>query len=946
VAGRLPGWSTFDDQYGRLMVEASSDIVCVLRFDGTVEWVSPSVTSMGMTPSDLVGRSPWQLIHSQDADRAAEAVAELVRTGSVPDGLEIRVRRANGAYRWMSAHGHRVQAAGRGAGVFVVALQDVDELVRARAALAAAEERFQLVVDRVSDVVFIAGPDRKVQWISDSVTKSLGWDPQDLAGTLLRRIVHPEDRATWAELREHLYAGGEVSEHPRRTLIRLRAKDETYRWMTGTAAPFTDDTGEILGVAVGMRDVEDLVTAQLHAIAGQQRLRATLDSLIDPCIVLAAVRDGSGRIVDFEYTDVNEAACTYNRMPRERLVGTRVLELFPGLERAGLMDACVRTIETGQPLILDDPAYANEVLDEVRRYDLRGTKSGDSLVLTWRDVTDRHKTRQRLEESEALYRLVTDDVWDAVVRSDASGELLWVSPSFETLTGHSAEQVVGTSGLTLIADESLPGGERIFADLRTEGLPQESVGQIRRADGSLRWIRARSRPFVRADGSTDGFVTVMRDAQTEVETRKSLDREIGHDSLTGLAAWPLAKVRVQAALADGRTSGRSVALLCLGVDRLKQVNEAVSYAGGDLVLSTVARRIVGAVGDPNAVARVAGDEFAVLLTDLANGADASLVAQRLRDAVSGLARIGTEEVVQTVSMGIAVAEPGSTPDGLLRHASLAMHAAQAVGRDRWQFADPALADEAARRLQLETRLRAALPGGEVVAWYQPIASLGDEVRVGYEALARWVPPGREAMNPAAFLDVAERSGLISPLDLTMMEQVARSSSSFPPDVSFAVNVASPTLAMTGYADQVATILETYRLDPSRLRLEATETMLLQATPVVRGAMNELADLGVKWFVDDFGTGYSSLSHIRDLPIHGLKLDQSFTSGLESREPAAVQLAGGLAGLAKGLGLDTVAEGIETESQAAILREQGWSKGQGWLFGRPAPVSTVTEKSTS
>jgi len=291
-----------------------------------------------------------------------------------------------------------------------------------------------------------------------------------------------------------------------------------------------------------------------------------------------------------------------------------------------------------------------------------------------------------------------------------------------------------------------------------------------------------------------------------------------------------------------------------------------------------------------------------------------------------------------VSIGVATGRPGSDPEDLLRDASLAMHLAKANGRNRSEFVDPQLASEARRRLLVDGAVRDALRDGEFVPWFQPIVRLADSGVVGYEALVRWVRADGSIVEPGAFLPVTERSSLIIDLDLVILEQALETLARLPEPLFVAVNVSAATLAQPDYPDRVLELLAARGIEPSRLHLEITETAVLRVTSAVRASMDRLAAVGARWFMDDFGTGYSSITHLRDLPISGMKLDRSFTRGIGLAEGTAEQLARALGGLAHGLGLDTVAEGIETEEEAAVLASHGWVHGQGWLYGKAEPLS--------
>ena len=319
------------------------------------------------------------------------------------------------------------------------------------------------------------------------------------------------------------------------------------------------------------------------------------------------------------------------------------------------------------------------------------------------------------------------------------------------------------------------------------------------ADGSSRWVDARSRPFIRHDGSVDGHVTVLRDVTSAVESEARRAHEMGHDSLTGLANRTLAIARIDKALDELRGTRRFISLLCIGVDRLTTVNQALSYSAGDLVLETVAARIAAAVGDPDLLARVAGDEFVVLLTGLRSPTDAATMAERLCQAAQGQVTIFEQSLEPTVSIGVAIGERGSNGEELLRKASLAVRQAKDAGRNRWQFVDPTVATEALKRLEVEAHLRSVLRDGHVTSWFQPLVSLADRRVTGYEALARLAVPGQPVLSPPEFLPVAESTHQVVEIDFAILVQ-ALALAAITSTGHLSVNVSPPSLAPGEYPD--------------------------------------------------------------------------------------------------------------------------------------------------
>lgn len=549
------------------------------------------------------------------------------------------------------------------------------------------------------------------------------------------------------------------------------------------------------------------------------------------------------------------------------------------------------------------------------------------------DEEAKEGAREALAASEERYRLLAENASDVVWQVDEKGRISWVSESVTAVLGWQPHEVVGRLITELVHPDDRPRVRDVSAVLAGNTGAEEF--RLLRANGSYLWMSS----TVHATRGPAGVTVVgsLRDIQGRVDAQNELEHAVGHDRLTGLATREVTVARVATHLRLASRGSRVVGVMCIGVDDLSTINDAYGHASGDRVLIAVAGRIVGAVGDADLVGRGAGNEVHVVLPQLASGADAGILAERMRRAVTAPLGVGVTEVNPTVSIGIATGAAGSDPEDLLSGAGLAMRQAKARGRDRYEFLDTHLAAEAQSRLAIEAGIREGLAADEFVPWFQPIVCLTTRKVVGHEALVRWITGDGPPVEAWRFLPMAERGHLIADIDLVVLEKsLAELAAGGGSGGYVAVNVSAESLRRGDYDIRVLDGLERWGVSAKQLHLEVTETALLSVTDEIRSMVTNLADHGVRWYVDDFGTGYSSISHLRDLPIAGLKLDKSFTAGLGEGDETCRRLADGLIGLAAGLGLDTVAEGVETEQEQAILAEQGWRCGQGWLYGRPAP----------
>jgi diguanylate cyclase (GGDEF)-like protein len=440
------------------------------------------------------------------------------------------------------------------------------------------------------------------------------------------------------------------------------------------------------------------------------------------------------------------------------------------------------------------------------------------------------------------------------------------------------------------------------------------------------------------------------------EAEARLRRLAYYDSLTGLPNRELFRTRVAQAVGLARRHGRGAAVLFLDLDNFKRINDTLGHSVGDELLRTMAARLASClrasdavtrpagVDDPDGPARLGGDEFTVLLSELAAPEDAARVAQRIQESLSRPMQLVSHEVIVTPSIGIAVfPQDGEDVETLLRNADLAMYYAKRAGRNLFQYYAPSMNEAALRRLTMETMLRQALARGELSLHYQPQIDLVSGELSGLEALLRWESPDLGPVAPADFIPVAEDSGLI----VAIGEWVLRTACAQARDwldaglwlPRVAVNVSVMQFVQRGFPQTVARVLAETGLAASVLELELTESLLMKDSEDAAETLRALKALGVQLAVDDFGTGYSSLSRLKDFPIDRLKIDKSFVQAVNASAGDGAIVSAAIA-MAEGMNLKVVAEGVETVSQLAFLRQRQCDEGQGYYWSRPLPSDQV------
>ena len=452
------------------------------------------------------------------------------------------------------------------------------------------------------------------------------------------------------------------------------------------------------------------------------------------------------------------------------------------------------------------------------------------------------------------------------------------------------------------------------------------------------------------DAADQEDIEALSAAFVEALSRKRAEETIKHlayhDALTGLPNRTLFHDRLTVALAQARRNKRMLAVMFLDLDRFKVVNDTAGHEGGDKLLLSVAGRLGGLVREGDTVARVGGDEFAILSSEIARVEDASEAAERILEGLRRPWVVQGQEFHVSTSIGIAMyPSDGDDAESLLRNADTAMYRAKERGRDNYQLFTPAMNATIAERLVVEGSLRHGLERGEFVVHYQPQVDLRSGQVVGTEALVRWQHPDRGLVAPAEFIPVAEDTGLIVPLGEWVLRTACAQNRAWQedglPPLRVAVNLSARQFQQRNLVDMVAQALEDTGMDPHCLQLEITEGVAMQDVDSTIAVLRSLRAMGVEIAMDDFGTGYSSLSYLKLLPVSAVKIDGSFVRDL-TIDPNDAEIAAAVISMAHNLKLNVIAEGVETEEQLALLKQRDCDEGQGYLFSRPAPAEAVEE----
>jgi len=494
-------------------------------------------------------------------------------------------------------------------------------------------------------------------------------------------------------------------------------------------------------------------------------------------------------------------------------------------------------------------------------------------------------------------------------------------------------------------------GLRLAIDALVEGtsVELEQEQRLRLSDGSYRWMLTRGVAKRDAAGRTVRIAGSQTDISDRHWAREQLAYDAFHDGLTGLPNRALFLDRLgQALLMSRRRNEGACAVLALDIDRFKLINDSLGHGAGDEFLTILARRLEGSLKEGDTLARLAGDEFAILAERAGDVNKAMMIAERVQTVLAQPITLDDQEIFASACVGIAMAGPrGRSAEDLLRDANLALYRAKSRGTARVEVFDQALHASAVSRLKLETDLRRALDRGEIEAYYQPVVELETRRVVGMEALARWLRSERGPVSPAEFIPLAEETGLILPISEKVMTDACTQLADWRrrgltgPELAVNVNISAKQIIQGDLVDQIRRALRGSGLGGRQLKIELTESVIMENPDLAAAILLKIRDLGVNLCVDDFGTGYSSLSYLHRFPIHTLKIDRSFVSRIDANSPE-LSLVTTIVKLGQSLGLEIVAEGIETEAQCRALLRLNCRLGQGFLFAAPMPAAKLEE----
>jgi diguanylate cyclase (GGDEF)-like protein/PAS domain S-box-containing protein len=694
-----------------------------------------------------------------------------------------------------------------------------------------------------------------------------------------------------------------------------------------------------------MEELDQLVderTMELFAANEQTRL---LSAALQAAANSVSITDPQGTIL---WT--NPAFSSLYGYSAEEVVGANCRLVKSGLQDKLFYRQLWETISTGK-------AWRGEIIN--RRKD--GTLIPEEMTITPvtsergeithyvainQDITERKNDENALRQAEEKYRSIFEDAVVGIFQATPEGRLLNTNRAFARMHGYdSPEEIIDKSfekGRPLIIrPEQFEDWSR---QLQQHGVMRSSEVEVQCKDGSRKWVLVNLRAVRDHDGKIVFHEGTVEDITERKLAQEQVDYLAYYDALTGLPNRMMLHERLNSALSAAARRGSRVAVLFLDLDRFKIINDSLGHSFGDLLLQQVASRLQNEIRQHDTVARVGGDEFLIVLTDILSVAEIEVICARIVKSLTGEFAIREHTLNVTCSLGVSIyPQHGNDGETLIKNADAAMYRAKDQGCNIYCFFTDEISAKVVERLNLENSLRLAIDREELFLTYQPQINIETGGIIGLEALVRWQHPERGLVMPDTFIRIAENSGLIISLGEWVLKTACRQMKEWQDCglrvVPVAVNVSALQFRQNGFRDLIRQVLADTGLAPELLELELTESLLLSNADVMFEVLQNLKDMGLKLVIDDFGTGYSSLSYLRQFPVSKLKIDRSFIRDITvNPDDAAITTA--IISLSKGLNLKVIAEGVETEDHLSFLRKHQCDEYQGYFFSRPLKAEDI------
>ena len=865
------------------------------------------------------------VIHPQDRELLNQAFTESIEQRS-PYNLTHRLLMPDGRIKYVHESGMTAYAKDGTPLRTVGTVQDVTEVVAASSQLEAKESRLSSILNALPYGIQENDLEGTITFSNKAHRNILGYAKGELVGRKIWDFSPTtQDMADTRDYLTHIIADRPA---PSPIIANNLTKTGEQIWVRIDWSYRYDGAGNLVGLTSIVTDISGQKEMENRLADTEFEWTEAINQAEQQILILDAdkrVRRGNRAFYNYFGLTHNQACCQkLSDLPE--LADNDLRPLIRRLaDLASDGASIVQKSERGEIFELQCKTLQNEA------HNRRG------YLITLTDVTDLQRLNRRIE----LFAAIFENTAEGIMLTDADKRIVQVNDAFRQITGFSQEDAVGkTPALLSSGRHTISFYKEMWKTIKESGRWSGEIWN-RKKSGAVFPELLTINSLQNEQGEVTHYVGIFSDISKLKTSQEKLKHLTHYDPLTDLPNRALLVERVEQALRHANRTNNRVALVMLDLDRFKHINESYGHTVGDKLIADVANNLRQVVRDDDTLARIGGDEFVLLFEDVEDISKLGFVTERIQRALALPIELPDQIVNMTASMGVCVyPEDGANASELIRNADAAMFHAKAQGRNTYQFYTEELTRKAFEVLLLENDLRQAIERNEFVLYYQPQIDMLSGKVIGAEALIRWNHKVLGTVSPARFIPIAEESGLILEIGDWVLEEGCRQMGQWQQSGvklnHLAVNVAALQLTRGGLVTRLGALLKDNGLVSRQIELEVTEGFVMDRSERSISQLRALRELGVTIAIDDFGTGYSSLSYLKDLPMNKLKIDQSFVRGLPE-DSADVALTKTIVELGTGLGMEVIAEGVETQEQAAFLTNEGCHNAQGYLFGKPMPA---------